>query len=158
MRSNRNLDQDIPEDCDSMLSSGLHQASLLGNESKSSKSNANSICPHHPMSVLWYWGSRCAICRTQSDELSSLRIITGSSESRVRSVEASLSFPSFDIPQASRRDRRRSRAVSKFPYTYPRKGSDTNPNSLTGRILSIYREGLSTIGRTFTPASTPWKC
>ena len=121
-------------------------------------------CPHHPSSVSWYWGSKCSQC--------SGSIAPDDSEYRFarwpRNDCYSLSLNrlppvSNEGPKtepATRRQRRRSIAAHKYPYTYPRKGSDTNPSTLTGRVLSIYREGLSTIGRTFSvsPTSTPWKC
>jgi hypothetical protein len=136
----------------------LHQSLSLLEDKKPFEMNPNMIlgigCPHHPSTVLWYWVSRCKLCQNRMAGSAATPLIDPTSHMREQSADA----PSISTPPTSRRDRRRYRAASKHPYTYPRKGSDTNPNSLTGRVLSIYREGLSTIGRTFTPAPTPWKC
>lgn len=121
-------------------------------------------CPHHPSSAMWYWKSKCLQCsRKAPSDVSEYRFarwpLNDSYSVSLNSLPPT-SNEGLETPSLTRRERRRSLAASKYPYTYPRKGSDTNPSTLSGRVLSIYREGLSTIGRTFTmiPSATPWKC
>jgi len=145
-------------------------------------------CPHHPINTIWYWCESCCICRSILSQdggvLSKLNeeprtrfdasdpdydnaarpgeCINSDSRSHLQSLyyEGALS-PS--VHGKSKRDRRRQKANLKFPPAYPRKGSDTNLSSFTGRSLSIEREGLATIGRTISGAKTcnssgfPWR-
>ena len=67
-------------------------------------------------------------------------------------------------PRISKRDRRHAKAALKYPARFPRKGSDTNPGTFTGKMLLIQREGLGAIGRTIEGSKTTnasgdsWKC
>ena len=121
-------------------------------------------CPHHPSSASWYWDGKCQQCSGASPiddaDYRFARWPRNDSYSLPLNRLPPISNEIAKTVPENRRQRRRSVAACKYPYTYPRKGSDTNPSTLTGRVLSIYREGLSTIGRTFkvNPTSTPWKC
>ena len=56
---------------------------------------------------------------------------------------------------ASKRDRRRAKACAKYPYCTTRKGTDTDLNTFTGRVLSLKnRSGQEVLGRHFTRGST----
>ena len=121
-------------------------------------------CPHHPSTALWYWAPKCAqcshsVCPDVPDYRFARWPLNGVYSTSVKSLPP-ISNEDTKPSLESRGSRRRRSLASKYPYTYPRKGSDTNPSTLTGRVLSIYREGLSTIGRRFIviPTSIPWKC
>lgn len=64
----------------------------------------------------------------------------------------------------TKRERRHMKAEKKYPQRMPRKGSDTNPSTFTGKVLLIRKEGLSTIGRALEGSKTTnasgqsWKC
>lgn len=64
----------------------------------------------------------------------------------------------------SKRERRRIKAERKYPQRLPRKGSDTNPLTFTGKVLLIRKEGLATIGRSIEGSKSTnasgqsWKC
>ena len=66
--------------------------------------------------------------------------------------------------ELTQREMRYARLTLKYPARFPRKGSDTNPQTLTGHMLLIKREGLDAIGRSLAGAKAqnasgfPWKC
>ena len=65
---------------------------------------------------------------------------------------------SLTVPVSTKRERRHARASMKYPARFPRKGSDTNPCTFTGKILSIKRDGLcALVARHDTHKSDAWK-
>jgi hypothetical protein len=154
------------------------------------KNSLNDVlyCPHHPRSVVWYWRKSCDICKIISlsldGEITPVEVQVSRVETNGHPDYRHARWPHVCIysrstetlsPQScsgaplsrhrslSKRERRREKAGLKYPYTFPRKGSDTNLFSLTGKVLSIQREGLASLGRTVTGIKTcnssgfPWK-
>ena len=56
-----------------------------------------------------------------------------------------------DLGEDARIMKRRAKACEKFPYTLARKGTDTNPNTFTGKTLMLKRSSLDILGRVFQP-------
>jgi hypothetical protein len=146
-------------------------------------------CPEHPSNVQWFWKKSCEVCNNIEDIKSGgplntperlaartdpdsdpdhhyarrprICVDSSSAEMLTRVIGRDAMAPI--LREISKRDRRRRKAGLKYPYTFPRRGSDTNTSSFTGRALSIQREGLSSIGRTVSGAKTcnssgfPWK-
>eukprot|EP00397_Hematodinium_sp_SG-2012_P053732 GEMP01064356.1.p1 GENE.GEMP01064356.1~~GEMP01064356.1.p1 ORF type:complete len:210 (+),score=23.38 GEMP01064356.1:106-735(+) len=114
-------------------------------------------CENHPSVVAWWWKLRgcqgctktynskvevlCA-CRPELQGHPLIRPLTPKkAKVHRRNTERTLE-------QDERRNQRRAYTVTKYPYSSARKGTDTNLDSFTGRILSG-RPTLQCLGRNF---------
>ncbi|KAF4668723.1 hypothetical protein FOL47_002898 [Perkinsus chesapeaki] len=128
------------------------------------------ICTQHPSDTSWWWKDKCPECRSvYNSRIAALNPVSSDSRTIVGnlksaapgSIEKQLSLPSLAAPGATDKAGRalreaRVRALQKYPYNVARKGTDTNPTSFTGRVLSIRNNGLQFLGRQFTKPAVAW--
>jgi hypothetical protein len=137
-------------------------------------------CPHHPSNTCWWWKSACPVCaiiyRTQTGE-SDVNAVAMSDFNPADfhpdyrfgqwlSVAAFSASRDRMLPDANSiyQHHETKRCSNRIQQRLPRKGSDTNPSTFTGKVLSIKREGLSAIGRSIEGSKTinssgeSWKC
>ncbi|KAF4688910.1 hypothetical protein FOZ60_002227 [Perkinsus olseni] len=128
------------------------------------------VCSQHPSDTSWWWKDRCNECRNiynarveaLTPVSSDARTLVGSLKAAApQSMERHSSMPCLlesvsSSPADAALRQARIRALQKYPYNVARKGTDTNPTSFTGRVLSIQNRGFRTLRREFTRPAVPW--